>query len=103
MTGIVIDKDDRSKRTAVLWGSWLRPDLRGKGLSDLLYGARIEWARRHPTCARIVVSHRVSNLSSKRAIQRHGFRWTHAEEKCWNDGAVENDHYYELVLDKLVE
>jgi RimJ/RimL family protein N-acetyltransferase len=100
MTGVVIDRDDPSRRTALLWGSWLRLDLRGKGLSKRLYDVRIAWAKRHSTCTRIVVSHRESNFSSKRANQKHGFQWTHSEEKIWNDGLVEKEHFYELILDK---
>lgn len=102
MTAIVIDRDDPSKQTAMLWGSWLRPDLRGRGLSKLLYEARIGWAESHPTCTRIVVSHRESNIASKRANQRYGFRWIRCEEKRWSDGIAEKEHFYELFLVKTL-
>lgn len=101
MTGIVIDRDDPSKQTALLWGSWLRPDLRRQGLSKQLYEARIAWARRHPTCKRMVVSHRESNVSSRFANQKHSFRWTYSKERIWNDGLREKEHFYELILEEI--
>ncbi len=32
MTGIVIDKSDVNKESAILWGSWIAPEWRRKGL-----------------------------------------------------------------------
>ena len=98
MTGIVLDRDDPGERTALLWGSWLAPDVRGKGLSKLLYESRIAWAREHPTVERIIVSHRASNLSSKFANQAFGFVPTHVTEKIWNDGVAEQEFHYELAV-----
>jgi RimJ/RimL family protein N-acetyltransferase len=98
MTGIVIDREDPTEQTAMLWGSWLAPEVRGKGLSRMLYESRIEWAREHPTVRRIVVSHRASNLSSKFANQAFGFAPTHVTEKVWNDGVTEKEFHYELIL-----
>jgi RimJ/RimL family protein N-acetyltransferase len=98
MTGIVLDRDDPSERTALLWGSWLAPEVRGKGLSKLLYESRIAWAREHPTVERIIVSHRASNLSSKFANQAFGFVPTHVTEKVWNDGVTEQEFHYELLV-----
>ena len=98
MTGIHLDRNDPSERTALLWGSWLAPEVRGKGLSKLLYESRIAWAREHPTAERIVVSHRASNLSSKFANQSFGFSPTHVTEKVWNDGIAEKEFHYELLV-----
>jgi len=81
ITGIVVDRDDPSERTALLWGSWIAPEVRGKGRSRMLYESRITWAREHPTIERIIVSHRASNLSSKFANQAFGFVPTHVTEK----------------------
>jgi RimJ/RimL family protein N-acetyltransferase len=99
MTGVSIFRDDPTGQTAIFWGSWLEPHFRGKGLSDLMYQARLEWARRHPSVERIVVSHRASNLASKYANQKHGFKFTRAREKIWSDGAVEDELCYELYLE----
>ena len=73
MTSISIDREDLTGKTALLWGSWLAPEYRGKGLSDLMYQSRINWAKAQPNVEKIIVSHRASNLASKYANQKHGF------------------------------
>ena len=98
MTGVAVDRDDPSRKTALLWGSWLEPDARGKGLSKLLYAARIAWARNQSGVERIIVSHRESNAASKFANQKFGFVGTHTTEKIWNDGFAEKEFHYELIL-----
>lgn len=98
MTGIVMDKTDKS--AAKLWGSWLEPAWRGKGLSEKMYRARLEWARNNPQVERVIVSHRESNTASKKANRKHGFRQTHTEQRTWPDGVAETEIYYELILKK---
>lgn len=98
ITGVAVDRNDSTKRTAILWGSWLEPEYRGKGLSHLMYQARIDWAKTHPGIERIIVSHRASNVASGRANQKHGFQFTHRTEKTWRDGGVEDEVFYELGL-----
>lgn len=98
MTGLVIDKDD--KQAAKLWGSWLEPKWRGKGVSEKMYQARIGWAQKHPDAKKIIVSHRQSNVASKKANQKHGFTFTHATDRTWNDGLAEPELYYHLILKK---
>lgn len=98
MTCIGVDRDDATKKSALLWGSWLAPEFRGKGLSKLMYQARIDWAKKHSTIERIIVSHRASNVASKYANQKHGFIETHKLEKIWTDGATEDEIFYELKI-----
>jgi RimJ/RimL family protein N-acetyltransferase len=98
MTGVAVDRDDSSRKTALLWGSWLAPGARGKGLSKLLYEARIGWARKQPGVERIIVSHRESNVASMLANQKFRFVCTHMTEKIWNDGIAEREFHYELIL-----
>ena len=98
MTCVSIDREDPTKKTALLWGSWLAPRVRGRGLSELMYQTRINWAKRQPTAEKIIVSHRASNLASKRANQKHGFVTTHKNEKVWTDGATEDEIFYELKI-----
>lgn len=96
MTGIYVRDEDRT--TATLWGSWLRPNYRGGGLSDVLYRTRIDWATAHPTVTRIITSHKGTNTPSQRANQRHGFVYTHTAERVWGDGSTEDEPFYELLL-----
>jgi RimJ/RimL family protein N-acetyltransferase len=95
MTGVAIRSEN--PQDANLWGSWIHPDHRGKGYSDLLYKARIDWARQKGL-KRITVSHRESNKASFRANQRHGFTFVRQEDTEWNDGVIEPELFYELVL-----
>jgi RimJ/RimL family protein N-acetyltransferase len=96
LTGIGIKRDDLTKRWARLWGSWIAPAHRGCGYSDLLYTARLDWARAHPTIEWIEVSHRDGNEASRRANQRHGFLFTHRTPYAWADGGKEDEIFYQL-------
>ena len=98
ITGVSVFRDDPTRRTAIFWGSWIAPAYRRKGLSDLMYGARLEWAKARPGIERIIVSHRASNLTSKYANQKHGFVFTGTHEKIWADGKLEDEVCYELKL-----
>jgi RimJ/RimL family protein N-acetyltransferase len=99
ITGVSVWREDETRRTAMLWGSWLAPDFRCRGLSRLMYEKRLEWARTHPTVERIIVSHRASNIASKYANQKHGFVFTRTHEKIWTDGETEDEVCYELKLE----
>lgn len=99
ITGVSVFDEDPSGQTAILWGSWLAPEYRRKGLSNLMYETRIEWAKSRPPINRIVVSHRASNTASKFANQKHGFVFTGTHEKIWTDGKTEDEVCYELRLD----
>ncbi len=100
MTGVIMkDKLDPSMQTAALWGSWIDPVYRGRGISHEMYRARIAWAREHKTARRVIVSHRASNEPSKRANQKHGFVYTHTEkDTVWPDGLMEDQVFYELIV-----
>lgn len=91
MTGIYKNEAGQG----VLWGSWLDPRVRGKGASEAMYRARLAWAREQGVQC-ILVSHRESNEASRRANQRHGFRWTHSAPRTWPDGKEELELCYEL-------
>jgi GNAT superfamily N-acetyltransferase len=95
VTGILTNRDN--PKQAILIASYIREEHRRKGGSELLYQARINWARERGF-AEIIVSHRASNISSKMANQKHGFVFTHAESRTWNDGTVEDEVCYKLVL-----
>jgi RimJ/RimL family protein N-acetyltransferase len=98
MTGVAVDKSDPSSETGVLWGSWLEKEWRGKGISEKMYEARIEWAKKHPSIKRLIVSHREHNIASKKANQKQGFAFTHSESETWHDGKTEKMPIYELRL-----
>ena len=98
MTGIGVDRNDSTKRRAILWGSWLEPRLRGKGLSHLMFAERIAWARQHPTIERITVFHRASNAAARHAILKHGFLATQELDELWPDGTCEKQICFALTV-----
>lgn len=95
VTGAILKCDEET--TAALIASFILPEHRGKGLSELFYRARLDWARAKK-CTNVIVSHRASNLASKYANQKFGFVETHKENRLWPDGAEAEQIFYKLEL-----
>ena len=95
VTGILTNKENEDQ--AILIASYIKQDFRGLRGSTFLYEARLAWARRKGF-KEVVVSHRGSNEASRRANQKHGFKYTHKESHLWNDGQVEDNVFYVLKL-----
>jgi GNAT superfamily N-acetyltransferase len=96
ITSIIV-ADEEKPDEAYMTQSYIRKEYRGRGLSRLLYEARLEWAKAHQIkCLKI--GHRANNLASKAANQHYGFNYTHAEPRNWPDGNTEDMFFYELVL-----
>src|SRR5262249_37871850 len=90
--------EDASGVTAILASSFVLPDHRGRGLSRLLYDARLAWLRERGDFKRVVVGHRLSNEASRRADQHYAFTEFRRTPHTWPDGAVEDEVFYELLL-----
>lgn len=86
-----------SDQEGYLGQSYIRKEYRGQGLSALLYKIRMARAS-ELQLKRLSVSHRESNISSKAANQRFGFRYSHRETCNWQDGTTEDVLYYSLDL-----
>ncbi len=96
ITGVFENWRDKSGRTANLGMSYIDPGYRGRGLSRLLYQARIDWARAKGY-EKITVGHREGNETSKAANQKFGFVFYEKEEIEFPDGRA-MDYRYELKL-----
>jgi RimJ/RimL family protein N-acetyltransferase len=96
MTGA--GRPDETPDIVRLWGSWLEPAYRGRGISQQMYQVRIDWARAQDGVRRVIVSHRAHNVASKAANQKHGFIYTHSDRLTWHDGTEEDDVFYALDL-----
>jgi RimJ/RimL family protein N-acetyltransferase len=92
-------REDPTRRTAILAMSFIQPDYRRRGLSRMLYQARLDWIRAQPQFDRVVTSHRLSNEASRRANQRFGFVETHRKHRIWPDGVDEIEVFYEIILE----
>jgi len=95
LTGII--KNAENPAEAYMTQSYIRKNHRGKGLSAMLYDARIEWAKENGVEV-LTIGHRKSNLASKAANQKYGFVYSHSETRNWPDGATEEMLHYVLEL-----
>jgi RimJ/RimL family protein N-acetyltransferase len=97
LSGIAFHSHDPS--VGVMVASYIRIPHRGKGLSNLFYQARIDWALRKGL-RKLIVSHHKGNDASRAAIQKHHFLPTHRELKKWPDGSEDEQLFYELDMQK---
>lgn len=82
---------------AYMTQSYIRKEYRGRGLSRLLYEARINWAKER-NIQKLTVGHRADNISSFKANQHFGFQYKYSQTFLWPDNATVAMHYYELML-----
>lgn len=97
LTGVYRNKYDGSGKSVMLGMSYIERAYRGRGLSALLYEARLDWARANGY-ERACVSHRDGNEASRKANAAFGFTWYATEETTYGDGTKALDHRYELRL-----
>ena len=98
ITAAFSQHEDPQGQTAIFGMSFIAPEFRGRGLSRLLYEARLEWIRAHPEFRRVILSHRASNQESRRAHRRYGFVLTGRVMQTGPDGKTEPEEIYEMAL-----
>ena len=98
LAAVFTSREDPGGETGVLAMDYIDPLYRGRGLSRLLYQARIDWAKQYLPFRRLVVSHREGNEPSRRANQSFEFKFVGKEEMDWPDGMRAADYVYELDL-----
>lgn len=96
-TGGVFTQDEAG-RTGMLIGGYIRKEYRGRGLSRLLYQARIDWAKSSGLFDRLVIGHKKGNEASRRANQAFGFQPIGEVEYTFGDGMKATNIQYELRL-----
>lgn len=101
ITGVFTWRDDPSGETGIFGMSFIEPDYRGNGYSDLFYKARIDFAVAHQPWKKLCVSHRVGNEPSRAAIIKHGFQFIGTDERDWPDGKRDKEYNYQLDLETL--
>ncbi|NBX66390.1 MAG: GNAT family N-acetyltransferase [Proteobacteria bacterium] len=99
--GIATMRDDVSGSSAILWGTYIKKQFRSNGLSRLLYKVLIDFALTKKHWQKIHVSHRATNLTSKKATLAHGFKYVRSKTKIWHDGIQEDELCYELDLNAI--
>ena len=96
ITGIV--KHNAKPGHAIMIMSYIKPNYRKQGLSELLYQARIDWAKSQDDIHTLEIGHRHGNESSRRANQKAGFTFTHKEEQEWPNGTKDLIFHYKMKL-----
>ena len=99
LTGIIREGNQEKAQTAQLVSSYIRKEYRNRGLSALLYEARIEWAREQENLRQIGVEHSQKNAPSYRAHQRFGFRYRGQRVQRFKDGSDRICEIYQLDLE----
>lgn len=97
LTGVVRHYE-YTQDTVIFCMSYIRECYRGRGLSELLYKHRIDWARSQEGIRRILVGHRAGNELSRRANQRHGFILVSTEDMTFGNGETDKYYTYELKV-----
>ncbi len=95
---VFADRSDKTGKSALLAGAYIKEDYRGQGLSRLLYEARIGWIVHCGHYDRITVGHKHGNEASRRANQRFGFQRVGEEDTSWGDGSNGIKYTYEMRL-----
>lgn len=98
ITAVFASRDDDKGETALLGMSFILPEYRNRGLSKLLYESRFQWVRDRPRFKHVEVSHRISNMPSRRAIEREGFKFIRYSNTQWPDGTEEAEAQYRFDL-----
>lgn len=98
VTSIHRENDDPRSYRAWMGQSYIKPEFRGNHLADLLFEARIEWAKKQENIIALVVAHREDNQASKNAIQHNGFKFIGSRTKTYVDGMPAKSLVYERTL-----
>lgn len=96
MAGIFPLRQDPD-HTMMLGMCFVRPDYRGRGISNALYAHCIARAKSVKGIRKIIVSHRENNHASQAAIIKAGFQLVETHEKSYGDGSHGISYRYELA------
>ena len=98
LTGIYLEDGNANSETGHMISSFMKNSHKGKGLSKLLYQARIDWAKQHHSLKRLVLEQRETNTAIKCVHQKFGFKFSKASECKFADGTKAKTEIYELIL-----
>lgn len=102
LCGIVRQDLSAASPCAHLVSAYLKAAYRQRGLSRLMYTARLDWARAQAGLTEVRVEHRASNAAARAAHQRFGFEFVESKARRWKDGSVHNTEIYSLKLEALL-
>jgi carbamoylphosphate synthase large subunit/RimJ/RimL family protein N-acetyltransferase len=73
-------REDIMGKSAFLYYSFVLPEYRRRGLSRLLYAARVDWAKAQGRFEKLVIDHRKGNEAARAMILAQGFSFTYDRE-----------------------
>ena len=86
MVGCLADEEDCS--VATLWGMWVEPGARGRGVGERLVATIVEWTRQRGAVARLELGVRPANRSAVSLYERAGFMVSGAPRAVAGDDSV---------------
>ncbi len=72
MTGIYTPKQPKLRHSGIIWGVYVKPEARGRGLGEALIRSALDWAREKKLMT-VRLSVVATNHSAKRCYERCGF------------------------------
>ena len=98
LTAIVREGNDSKSTRAQLVSSYIRKKYRGRGLSQLLYKSRIEWAKDQGDIDTLIVEFAEDNLASQRACDKFDFKMVESKDETWGNNELKKCLVYQLKL-----
>jgi RimJ/RimL family protein N-acetyltransferase len=80
----------RKEQTALCVGTYIKKEFRGRGLTQLLYLTRLDWACNQPQFRRVLTAHRASNDKVQQSHLLEGFVPIERRPYHWVDGTNED-------------
>ena len=94
LTGVYMPDSE----TGHMVSTYINSNYKGMGLSSLLYEARIDWAKKHPTLKKLILGQRHSNDVIRKVHQKFGFKLVGSKEIMFGDGTKDKTEEYELLF-----
>lgn len=99
--GFVRDSGDKSRHKGFIWGMYVVPDCRGKGIGRALFSAAMTRAEEMNGLSRVRLSVVTSNFSAIRLYEQFGFvRYGEELEALCVDGVFHSEYHMARGLKK---
>jgi len=96
LTGIIREGNNPQADKAQMVMSYIKKDYRRRGLSELFYKARIDWAKCQDNLRTIIIEHRDDNVPSQKAHQKFNSEFVESRSQTWPDGSTGSCLVYKM-------
>ena len=99
MVGVIRDSKVKRRHTGTIWGMYVAPRARGKGVGRALLEAAVEQARQWPGVDQVQLTVSDTALAARRLYERAGFQsWGREPRALHWEGRFVDDHHLVLAL-----